>query len=112
MLVANNSYLASNPEQVKAFLKATKEGYEFAIENPEEAADILVAGDETGSLTGSEDLVKASQIWLADKYVADAPQWGYIDAARWNAFYAWLYSEGLIEKEIPENFGFTNEFLS
>ncbi|MBR5771994.1 MAG: ABC transporter substrate-binding protein [Clostridia bacterium] len=112
VLVANNGYLASNPEQVKAFLNATQAGYEYAIENPEDAARILIDSDETGSLTGSEELVEASQLWLADKYTDDAFQWGYIDAARWNAFYAWLYSEGLIEKEIPENFGFTNEFLS
>jgi hypothetical protein len=43
--------------------------------------------------------------------MADTPRWGYIDRNRWNGFFAWLYENQLIEQEIPEGFGFTNEFL-
>ena len=57
-------------------------------------------------------MVKASQEWLADQYKAEVDQWGYIDPERWNAFYNWLNENGLSEKEIPENYGFTNEYLS
>ena len=41
VLVANNDYLEQNPETAKAFLAAVAKGYEYAIENPEEAAEIL-----------------------------------------------------------------------
>jgi len=111
VLVANNDFLKSNPEDVKAFLEATRKGYQFAIENPEEAGEILIKSDDTQSLSGSEALVKESQKWLAGEYISDAEKWGYIDAERWNGFYKWLYDEGLIEKEIPAGFGFTNEYL-
>lgn len=112
ILIANNDLIKNDPETVKAFLSATKKGYEYAIENPDEAAQILIDGDDTGSLKGSEELVKASQKYMADQYIADAPKWGYIDPARWNAFYNWLGEEKIVEEKIPENTGFTNDYLA
>ncbi len=111
ILIANDQFLEEYPETAKAFLEATARGYEYAIEHPEEAAQILIDGDTTGSLSGSEELVTASQIWMADEYKAEVDQWGYIDPDRWNAFYDWLNDNGLVEVEIPENTGFTNEYL-
>ena len=111
ILIANNDFLANEPDVAKAFLAATARGYDDSIKDPEAAAEILINGDTTGSLKGSEDLVIASQKWLADKYVADAPTWGYIDPERWDPFYAWLYDEGLIEKELPAGTGFSNDYL-
>ena len=112
VLIANNDFLAENGDSAKKFLEATRKGYEYAISNPEEAAQILIDGDDTGSLQGSEELVVESQKYLAGEYISDAEKWGYIDPARWDAFYAWLYSEGLIEKELPAGTGFTNDYLS
>lgn len=112
ILIANNDFLKSNPDEAKAFLEATKKGYEYAIENPDESAQILIDGDDTKSLVGSEELVKASQKWLSDQYIADAQKWGYIDPARWDAFYAWLYDEKLIEKELPAGTGYSNDYLA
>lgn len=112
VLISNNTFLKENSDAAKAFLAATAKGYEYAISNPEDAANILIASDETGSLKGSEALVTASQKWLADQYIADAEKWGYIDPARWNAFYDWLYDSKLIEKDLGENCGFTNDYLA
>lgn len=107
VLIANNDYLDSNPDQAKAFLNALKKGYEDAIADPEEAADILCkAAPELDS-----ELVLASQQYLADQYKAEVEQWGYIDPARWNAFYQWLNENGLSEETIPDNTGFSNEYL-
>ena len=112
ILIANNDFLKTNPDAAKKFLSAAKQGYEFAVSSPEEAAEILIKGDDTASLAGSEQLVEASQKYLAKEYISDAPKWGYIDAARWDAFYKWLYDSKLIEKEIPAGTGFSNDYLS
>ena len=112
VLVANNQLIKDDPETVKAFLAATQKGYEYAVSNPDEAAQILIDSDDTGALDGREELVKASQRWLADQYVADAPKWGYIDPARWNAFYNWVADEKIIDEKLPENTGFTNDYLA
>lgn len=106
VIVANNDFLDENKDIAKAFLSAVCKGYEYAIDNPEDATNILC--EEVPEL--DKDLVLESQTWLADQYKAEVEQWGYIDATRWNAFYDWLYEKELSE-EIPDNFGFTNEYL-
>ena len=42
LIISNENFIKENPELVKKFLKATTKGYEYAIENPTEAAKILV----------------------------------------------------------------------
>ena len=112
VIVANNDFLKNDPETTKAFLAATAKGYTYAIENPEEAAYSLIAGDTTGSLIGSEELILSSQKWINEQYIADAESWGVIDPQRWDGFYKWLSDEGLVEKAIPAGTGFTNDYLS
>lgn len=111
IIIANNTFLEEHPETAKAFLAAAARGYEYAIEHPEEAAQMLIDGDDTGSLAGSEALVKESQAWITDQYKAEESRWGYIDPARWNAFYNWLGENNLLERPIPENTGFSNDYL-
>lgn len=111
IIIANNTFLKEHPETAKAFLAAAARGYEYAIEHPEEAAQMLIDGDDTGSLAGSEALVKESQAWITDQYKAEESRWGYIDPARWNAFYNWLGENNLLERPIPENTGFSNDYL-
>lgn len=108
VIIANTDFLADDPDTAKAFLNAVRKGYEYAIENPDDAADILC--EAVPEL--DPEMVKESQEWLADQYKAEVDQWGYIDSERWNAFYNWLNENGLSEKEIPENCGFTNDYLS
>lgn len=107
VLIANNDFLKKHPDEAKAFLAATAKGYQYAIDHPEEAANILLAHADGLD----KNLVMASQKWLAGEYVADAPRWGYIDPARWNAFYKWLNDEKLVEKPLAENTGFSNDYL-
>ena len=107
VIIANNKFLKENPETAKAFLKALSRGYEFAIENPEEAADILCkAAPEL-----DKELVLASQKYLASQYQAEAKCWGYIDTDRWNNFYKWINDNKLVEGELPLNTAFTNDYL-
>lgn len=110
VILANNAFLAESPETAKAFLEASAKGYAYAAEHPQEAADLLIEGDTTGSLDDARDLVYASQEWLSKEYIADADEWGVFDADRWNAFYGWLYANGLTSHDLTGT-GFTNEYL-
>ena len=109
VIAANNDYLAQNPEAVKAFLAALAKGYQFAVSDPKAAADILMAA--APELAANTELVYASQEYLAGEYVADAPRWGEIDPARWEAYFDWLNENGLLATSIDSGAGFTNEFL-
>lgn len=107
VLISGNEFLEEKPDTAKAFLAAVAKGYEFAMENPDEAAEILCKANPELD----KELVKASQKYLADKYQADAEKWGYIDETRWNNFYNWLNEQNLVETDIPNNTGFTNGYL-
>ena len=109
VVIANDRYLTDHPDTARAFLAALAKGYEFAVENPEEAAAILM--EAAPELRSSEELVVESQKYLSKQYIADAPRWGEFDAARWDGFYAWLNDNGLVEEEIPAGAGFTNDYL-
>ena len=107
VIISGNKFLQENPDTAKAFLSALSKGYQYAMEHPEKAADILCkAAPEL-----DKELVLASQNYLKDQYQADATYWGYIDATRWNNFYKWVNDNNLVEGKIPENAGFSNEYL-
>lgn len=112
VIIANNDFLNNDAETAKAALRAISKGYEYARANPDESAEILIKSDETGALKGREEFVKKSQQWISKQYVGDGKTWGYFEPSRWNAFYKWCYENGAIEKEIPENTGFSNDYLS
>lgn len=111
IIIANNQFLETNPELAKAFMDATRKGYEYAVENPDEAAEMLITGDTTGSLAANEELVYTSQQWISTQYIDDAEGFGIIDEERWNGFYAWLYENGLTSKDLT-GVGFSNEYLA
>ena len=107
VVVANNDFLSEQPEVAKAFLRATKKGYEFCVTNPDEAAQILVdAAPETDA-----ELAKASAEYLADQYTADASSWGIIDPQRWAAFYTWMNDNKLTPVALDVNGGFSMDYL-
>lgn len=107
VVIAGNEFLKKDPETARAFLSALSKGYEDAVKNPEEAAEILLkAAPEL-----DKNLVIESQKYLADKYQADVDVWGYMDPKRWNRFYNWLNENGLSNPAIPENTGFSNDYL-
>ncbi|MBO6108756.1 MAG: ABC transporter substrate-binding protein [Eubacterium sp.] len=107
VIIANNDFLNNDPENAKAFLRAVKKGYEYAAENPDEAADILLKN----APELDEALVKESQKYLSGEYISDAASWGVIDKNRWNSFYQWLNEKGLVQNELETDAGVSTEFL-
>ncbi|MEF2966317.1 ABC transporter substrate-binding protein [Paenibacillus sp. M1] len=107
VIVTNEKTAASDPELVKAFMRATSKGYEYAIDHPEEAADILLKAVPDLD----KDLVVASQKWLSPKYRDDAARWGEQKREVWQNYSDWMYERNLIEKPLDTDSAFTNEFL-
>ena len=107
VIATNEENIANNKDLVEKFLVATTKGYEFAIDNPEQAADILVKN----APELDAELVKASQEWLSSKYQDDASQWGVQKEEVWENYAKWMFDRKLISKMIESNKAFTNEFL-
>lgn len=106
ILITGEAMIANDPDTVKAFVAATARGFEFAIDNPAEAADILLAANPDLDA----DLVHASQAWLANEYQAEAAQWGIQTGEVWQAYADFLIDGGIIESFDGEG-AYTNEFL-
>lgn len=109
IIIANNDYLSQEADQAAAIMQAIKKGYQYAMEHPEESADILIK--HAPELEDQREMVLASQTWISERYAEDPAKWGYIDEARWNQFYEWLYENELVDVDLTQGNYFTNEFL-
>lgn len=107
VLTTNEKMIEKDPETVKSFLSASSKGYQFAIDNPEEAGGILL--DAAPDL--DKELVMKSQEWLAPKYKDDADRWGEQKLEVWENYASWMYDNDLLDKELDSKKAFTNEFL-
>ncbi len=106
-IITNEQVIADDPELVERFLRAAARGYAAAMADPQLAVDALLA--EAPEL--DEALVAASQDYLNDYYVAQAPRWGEMDPQRWTDFNAWMAENGLLESAIQPEDAYTNDFL-
>ena len=107
VIISNETLLSENPELAKKFLSATSKGYNYSIENPEEAAKILIKyAPEI-----DEDLAIESQKFLAKEYISDAARWGEMKDNVWNNYTNFLREYNLIEKDMKASDAYTNEFL-
>ncbi|MBQ3211683.1 MAG: ABC transporter substrate-binding protein [Oscillospiraceae bacterium] len=109
VIIGGNAWMEENPDAAKAFISALSKGYTYAVENPKEAADILM--EAAPELKANTELVYASQEYLAKEYIADAARWGEFDGERWAAFFNWLNENNLMEEKVAPDFGFTNSYL-
>ena len=107
VIIAGEQTLKSKGDLTRRFLAATRRGYEYAIEHPDEAADILFKH----SPESDPALVKASQAWLSPRYRDDAAYWGEQKTEVWAEFARWMFEQGLLTQEIDPNQAFSTEYL-
>ena len=107
VLVTNEKMIKEKPELVRAFMKATAKGYQYAIEHPDEAAGILVKMEPDLD----SELVTASQRWLSPRYQDDPPYWGMQKESVWKNYADWMMEYGLLDKMPDIEAAFTNDFL-
>lgn len=107
IIATNEKMIEQDPQLIKDFLSALTKGYEYTINEPEEAAKILTkAVPEL-----DDDLVKASQQWLSTKFQDDAARWGEQKNEVWENYSNWMHTHELIEEPLEVEKAFTNEFL-
>ncbi|WP_018759243.1 ABC transporter substrate-binding protein [Paenibacillus terrigena] len=107
VLATSEKMIAEKPDLVRAFVKGAAEGYEFAIQKPDEAADILIKAEPDLNA----DLVKASQKWLSPRYQDDAAAWGLQKRDVWVNYADWMTEHKLLTGTFDPDKAFTNDFL-
>ena len=107
ILFTSEDLIAEQPDVVAAFVQATARGFADAIQEPDEAAAILI----DAAPEADPDLIRASAEWLASQYQADAPRWGQQSVDVWKGFSDFLVENGILEEGIDAEAAFTNDFL-
>lgn len=107
VLITNENMLNSDPETVQAFVTAVKQGYEYAIEHPEESVEILhkVIPDT------DMDFLLESQEFLSSQYSLGSETWGLMKDEVWDNYTEFMHEYGLIEETIAASEQYTNEFI-
>ncbi|ARO25930.1 myristoyl transferase [Rhizobium sp. S9] len=119
VIVSSDAYLSASREHARAFIQATRQGYVYSIDHPDEACDLLISGSN-GALMNAE-LVKASQKALIEGHFlrSEAGVIGTLDPAKADAIGGFLIeneilvdANGVALKEKPDfSTYYTNEFL-
>ena len=107
IIASSESTLNEKSDMVKKFMEATSKGYEFAINNTEESAEILVK--EVPEI--DKDLAVESQKFLAKEYKSDANRWGEMKDSVWDNYTQFMLEYKLINKDMKASEAYTNEFL-
>ncbi len=107
ILITAPDMIDEQPDVVAAFVQASARGFAHAIQQPDDAAGLLL--DAAPELDA--ELVQASAAWLADQYQADAPRWGQQSLDIWQGFSDFLVEKGILDAGIDAEAAFTNEFL-
>ena len=105
-VVSSDAFLSENPEAAAAFVQATRKGYEYTVEHPEEAAAILIAANS--AFLTDPDLIHASVRTLIEgDYLRSAGgDAGLIDPAKVEAMGAFLFAAGILKDadgKAPQN---------
>ncbi|GAA2183929.1 ABC transporter substrate-binding protein [Brooklawnia cerclae] len=91
---ASRSYLADNQDVARRFVQATQKGYEYAMDHPDEAADILVEANPDATV--DPELAGRSQEMLTDYWRDAQGGVGTADVEAWQEFVDYLASSGLL----------------
>lgn len=108
VLFAAEDTIANNPKLVERFLRATLEGWQYAIENEEETVEIILkyAKDRTKS---HERYMLRSSVPLI--YTGDSPV-GWMEKEQWDNVQNILLERGVLDKAINIGDAYTIQFLN
>ena len=95
VVIGNRGWLADHPDAARAFVQTLQRGYQFAADNPDAAAQMLM--DANPGAFPDPSLVTESQELLASTYLKDADgRVGPQTLAQWSGYGKFLYDNGLL----------------
>ncbi len=95
-IVSSEAYLAAHPETARAFIGAVARGYQYAVDDPQDAARLLIEANPD-TLGAAEELVVRSTQLLAERYfTAEGVAIGHAVPEMWDGFGAFLLENGVL----------------
>jgi ABC-type nitrate/sulfonate/bicarbonate transport system substrate-binding protein len=107
VLITNDMMINSDPDLIRAFLRAVSKGYEYCVATPEKAAQIL--SKAVPELDRA--LVKASLEYLKQEFISDSPKWGMQKPEIWKQFSDWMFLKRITNIGLKASELYTDEYL-
>jgi NitT/TauT family transport system substrate-binding protein len=108
VLFTNRQIVEQRPDLSLGMLRASLRGWQYAIDHPEEAVDIVLKYDETGLQTKSHQLSMMNEI--AKLIQVTIRPLGYIDRADVRRTIETLLNYGVLEKRMQPEDVYTSQF--
>jgi len=107
VLFASDQLIEDDPDLVLRFLRATLRGWQWAIENPEEAGALALKYDSTLDAAQQAAMMEAS----APLVYTGEDDIGWMRAEVWEGIYDILEEQGLLDQPFDVHQAYTMEFL-
>lgn len=117
VLSTTRDWAAQHAEELRRFLEATNTGFQFAVDQPDQAAQLLQQTAKHPTL-GDLNFLQQSQRVASDYYLNEAGRWGVMDSSVWQRFVDWLIEHQLLTDNVGALIDqmnadtlFTNDYL-
>ncbi len=111
MLVTSERMIEERPEAVERFVRGFTRGFEYGLENPQGAIDILLEmNPEQEEVEDIERLsidLLTSQAWIAE----ESGKFGTMTAERWKQVADFMKDQGEISADLDETEAWTDQYL-
>jgi NitT/TauT family transport system substrate-binding protein len=107
LLIVNSSVLEKDRELVRSFVQASLKGFQFVLDQPEEATAIMTGlyGDRLGA-----DVIEG-QVKNLLPLIQRAPALGKADKGQWDRSLEILHESGVIDRQLDHDQYYTNELV-
>ncbi|MBZ9797795.1 ABC transporter substrate-binding protein [Mesorhizobium sp. ES1-4] len=96
LISSSEAYLQANPELASSFIQATRRGYQFAVDHPEEAATLLIAANKD-ALTNPTVIQASLKALIEGHYLRGQDgAIGIMDPAKMEAIGSYLFAAGIL----------------
>jgi ABC-type nitrate/sulfonate/bicarbonate transport system substrate-binding protein len=95
VLIASQGRLDKDEAKLRRFLEATRRAYEFAAQQPQAAAQLMLDYLPRETFPEPEQVRRSADL-IARSFLAPDGHWGMQDPAKWSAYANWLQGSGAV----------------
>jgi ABC-type nitrate/sulfonate/bicarbonate transport system substrate-binding protein len=107
---ATEENLRERPEMLERFVRASLKGWSWALDNPEEAIDILLRHNPDADRDHELAALLKTRALMLTPLTRDAGL-GRMEASRWEAMQELLVAQGILDRRLPIESFYSEEFL-
>ncbi len=107
-IITTEQLVQQNPELVERFLRATLEGWRYAVENADEAADLVLQYDAT---VDADYQTRMMEVQIPLIHTGEV-EIGWIDGIVWEAMHQMFLDSGVVTQPINVTEAYTMQFLN